>query len=186
MARAVVPGDTGTDLAGLGVLEKPLNGKETAYLRAARLERLLALTDADVAHLQVSTVMFLRIAMNITEHAFTRLVMGIAQFEDVLAHHCGRAVNCQGGPGFPDLVLAGRERVMFAELKRLYQAEAAEHGWGVPTPEQARWGERLRAAAEYALWTPADLLDIHARLRMLHVSHLSEVLAADEVPHHGR
>jgi hypothetical protein len=48
-------------------------------------------------------------------------------------------------------VLAGRERVLFAELKRLYQAQAAESGYGVPSPEQVMWAERLRGSAEYLL-----------------------------------
>jgi len=185
MVRAIVPGDTGTDLAGAGVLELPLNDREIAYLHAARQERLLALTDADVAHLEVSRVMFLRIAMNITEHAFTRLVMAMAEAEDVLVHHCGSAAYCRGGRGFPDLVLGGCQRVLFAELKRIYDAAAAVRGWGVRTPEQVTSGQRLADAAEYVLWTPADLLHIRARLRTLHISHLDELLADAELPHDG-
>lgn len=63
----------------------------------------------------------------------------------------GRPATARAGPGFPDLVLAGRERVLFAELKRLYQAQAAESGYGVPSPEQVMWAERLRGSAEYLL-----------------------------------
>lgn len=172
----VRPGQTGTALAGPGVLEVELNAAECAYL-GADYPGLLALTDDDVAHLGVSRVMFVRIAINITEHAFTRLVMGIAEAEDVLAHHCGKAEDCKGGPGFPDLVLAGRERVLFAELKRLYQAAVNREGWGVRSLEQVTWGERLRAASEYAVWTPPDLLTIRPQLQKLHVSHMDELLA---------
>jgi hypothetical protein len=52
-----------------------------------------------VAHLGVSRVTFLRIVMNITEAAFTNLVLALAA--DVLAHHGGKARHCTGRPGVP-------------------------------------------------------------------------------------
>lgn len=53
------------------------------------------------------------------------------------------------GPGFPDLVIAGLDGVLFAELK-----SAA----GQLSTEQTKWRYRLLAAGQqYYLWRPRDL-----------------------------
>jgi hypothetical protein len=54
-------------------------------------------------------------------------------------------------PGFPDLVMAGHGRLVFAELK--------SHR-GRIRPDQQRWINALaEAGAEVYVWRPADLLD---------------------------
>jgi hypothetical protein len=85
---------------------------------------------------------------------------------DVLVHHSGRARECEGGPGFSDLVLVGRHRILFAELKRLY---APGVRWSERSAEQVTWAQRLTGCvgAPYVLWTPADLIRIPAELRGL-------------------
>lgn len=67
----------------------------------------------------------------------------------------------QGHKGFPDLVLARRGRVIFAELKA---------GRGKLDEEQIRWRDAMSGgqAAEYAgwkLWRPEDWADIERILR---------------------
>jgi hypothetical protein len=147
-------------------LEAELRAEERAYLEGLGLGHLLDLADADVEHLDVSRTAFLRVAMHLTEGEFTRLVIGLALAAGVLVHHCGRARECEGGPGFPDLVLAGHHRVLFAELKRLY---APAVRWSARSAEQVTWARCLTGCngAPYVLWTPADLIHISAKLRAL-------------------
>lgn len=60
------------------------------------------------------------------------------------------------GKGFPDLVLAHRDRgVIFAELKT---------STGKMTPEQRTWEYNLYPHVEFYLWRPADLERIADRL----------------------
>ena len=55
-------------------------------------------------------------------------------------------------PGFPDLLLVRRERLVFAELKR---------ETGVLTSDQAVWLAALEAAgAETHVWRPSDLAQV--------------------------
>ena len=57
------------------------------------------------------------------------------------------------GPGFPDLTIAGRHRVLFAELKS---------ATGNLSTEQTNWKYRLIAAGMYwVLWKPRDLANGH-------------------------
>ena len=52
------------------------------------------------------------------------------------------------GAGFPDLCIASRRGVIFAELKSMT---------GTLTADQRRWRDALTAAGvTYRLWTPAD------------------------------
>lgn len=61
------------------------------------------------------------------------------------------------GAGFPDLVLVGRGRVLFAELKRR---------GGKTTPRQDDWLAALREAGGRAfLWTPDDWDEIQRELQ---------------------
>lgn len=66
----------------------------------------------------------------------------------LLVFHVKDARGCWG-PGFPDLVIAGRRRLLFRELK-------ATHGR--LSADQTRWRYALTAAdADWGLWYPADL-----------------------------
>jgi hypothetical protein len=60
------------------------------------------------------------------------------------------------GAGFPDLILARGDRLLFAELK----PEGARL-----RPEQAAVLDVLRQAAESHVWRPADLPDVLEILR---------------------
>lgn len=71
-------------------------------------------------------------------------------------HHCTHPELCQGDPGFPDLVIAGRSGHTFAELKSSH---------GQPSPAQRAWLGVLNTAniPRYPragqLWRPGDLAD---------------------------
>lgn len=84
-------------------------------------------------------------------------VIELCKLRGVLVHHCRPAqlrsgrwgAPIQGDAGFVDLVLAGRERVLFRELKS---------DFGRLAPAQSVWSARLQqAGADWALWTPRDL-----------------------------
>ncbi len=78
-------------------------------------------------------------------------------------HHCTHPELCDGDPGFPDLVIAGPNGHLFAELKTAV---------GQPSPAQRAWGRMLNlgqhgrlVAPPYALIRPdtpydAMLLDL--------------------------
>jgi hypothetical protein len=72
--------------------------------------------------------------------------------------HCGRgAVVPRNDPGWPDLVLVRRPRIVWAELKR----DGEE-----PTVEQAAWLAELQACGQEAyVWKPADWPEIMAALK---------------------
>jgi len=56
-------------------------------------------------------------------------------------------------PGFPDLVLVGKKRCVFVELK-------AQHGQ--MSGDQVSWSWKLKAAGEsWYLWRPSDLASGH-------------------------
>lgn len=56
-----------------------------------------------------------------------------------------------GATGFPDLVICGRGRLLFAELKSAK---------GKPAERQLMWLDRLRkAGCETHVWRPADWAD---------------------------
>jgi hypothetical protein len=75
-------------------------------------------------------------------------VLDLAEIYNVTAHHCYESRTCTGR-GFPDLVLVGRRRVLFAELKAT---------GGQLSRDQTSWRYRLIAAGEHwVCWTPADL-----------------------------
>lgn len=68
----------------------------------------------------------------------------------LLWHHCTDSRSCHGASGFPDLVIAGRRGVIFAELKS---------DIGETSAEQDLWLWTLaRTSILYQLvWRPADL-----------------------------
>jgi hypothetical protein len=89
--------------------------------------------------------------LRITEADFQRLVIDYARLRGWRVHHSrpaqyqsGRwATHIQGDPGFPDLVLARRGVVIFAEMK-------AERGR--LSDHQETW----RAALAAHVWRPSD------------------------------
>jgi hypothetical protein len=67
----------------------------------------------------------------------------------IIAHACQDSRHCTGDKGMPDVVLAGRGGLIFAELK----SEDGE-----TTPEQDLWIWTLdRAGIRWELWRPIDL-----------------------------
>lgn len=96
-----------------------------------------------------------------TEKEFQAQVIALAQLTGHKVAHFRPARTTDGdwrtpvaadGAGFPDLVIVGRGKVIFAELK----AEA-----GTATTLQVDWLEQIRAAGGQAyLWKPSDWNDI--------------------------
>lgn len=85
--------------------------------------------------------------LRLSEAAWQRQVIDLARLHRWEVHHS--ADSRRAHAGWPDLVLAGHRRVLFAELK-------TERGR--LRPEQTRWLELLAAAGlEVALWRPRDL-----------------------------
>jgi hypothetical protein len=74
----------------------------------------------------------------------------VAHFRPAMTEHGYRTAVAADGKGFPDLVITGHRRIIFAELKSQK---------GKLSKEQAEWMMALRAAGGwYRLWTPADWL----------------------------
>lgn len=97
-----------------------------------------------------------------TEAELLDEVIKLADASQVLYFHSTDSRRDRG-KGFPDLVLAGSERTMFAELKSAI---------GDTRAEQTAWKWRLKAAGiRYALWRPSHLADgtIEAQLKLLHL-----------------
>ena len=87
-------------------------------------------------------------AITMTEAELLEAVRDLARYRKWLTYHTHRSDRSE--PGFPDLVMARADRLIFAELK-------SETGkMSVP---QRTWMTALRAfdgAVEYHLWTPRD------------------------------
>jgi hypothetical protein len=84
----------------------------------------------------------------VTENQLLAEVLGICRELNILASHSYDSRR-DYGRGFPDLVMAGRYAVLFAELKAL---------GGTFSSEQIDWKYRLVACgASYVVWTPRDL-----------------------------
>jgi hypothetical protein len=87
-----------------------------------------------------------------TEDDLLAEVLALCDENDVLAYHSADSRR-DVGTGFPDLVLAGTRRTLFAELKSQYSTLR---------PEQTNWRYRLVACGElYEIWRPADLESGH-------------------------
>ena len=72
----------------------------------------------------------------------------VAHFRPAQTKHGWRTPAGADGAGFPDLVLVGRDQVLFRELKRR---------GGRLSPDQKAWGELLtRNGADYGVWRPDD------------------------------
>lgn len=95
------------------------------------------------------------------ERLFQDAVIKLAQMNGWVHFHPSPAQRRPGvwrtdGRGFPDLVLAHRERgLIFAELKT---------NVGKMSPDQRAWEWNLTPHVEYHLWRPADLNRIAERL----------------------
>lgn len=75
----------------------------------------------------------------------------IAQKYKMIWHYCTDSRECQGSPGFPDLVVAGEVTSAFIELKTADDDTTAQ---------QDLWRYRISMTPmEYKLYRPADLLD---------------------------
>ena len=95
--------------------------------------------------------------VKVTEAQFQRQIIDLARTLGYRVAHFRAAMNSRGqwstpvqadGAGFPDLVLTGRGRVIFAELK-------AEGKY--PTAKQREWLAALESAgAEVHVWRPRD------------------------------
>jgi hypothetical protein len=88
--------------------------------------------------------------------------MAAAANAGVLVHWCGDNRYCHGRRGLPDLILAGSNGTMFAELK----AEDGE-----TSADQDLWLSTLHdSGTPYAVWRPGNWESglIRARLRDLH------------------
>lgn len=82
----------------------------------------------------------------------------VAHFRPAMGRGGRWSTPMQGDPGFPDLVLAGRGRVLFIELKRNLGASSFRL-----TPAQIEWGNALgRGGADWRVWRPEDWPDIQA------------------------
>lgn len=65
-------------------------------------------------------------------------IMARAAKLDVLTHYCGRAQNCQGDRGAPDLLCVGYFHAAWIEVKMPHSPRLS--------PEQTRWRHQLAAA----------------------------------------
>lgn len=82
-----------------------------------------------------------------TEKELLGAVLIFARVLGILAYH--EYDSRRSDPGFPDVVLAGKRGVLFAELKTEDgQLTHAQTGW--------RW-RLVAAGASWRLWRPADL-----------------------------
>lgn len=91
-----------------------------------------------------------------SEAALLRQVMQLCQLLHLSVHHCrpartahGWRTPIQGDSGFPDLVIAGPQGVLFRELKGS-RGRLAAH--------QQQWCDVLVAAGhDWGMWRPRDL-----------------------------
>ena len=84
------------------------------------------------------------------ERDFQRRVIKLAKLNSWLVYHTHDSRKSQ--PGFPDLVLARRGRVIFAELKK---------NGAKATPEQLKWLYALNGCETVAkVWWPMDFAEI--------------------------
>jgi hypothetical protein len=86
---------------------------------------------------------------SVSETEFQRWVIDTAHRAGWLVHHDHDSRKQEWGTdaGFPDLVLARRGRVIFAELKT---ARGSVMG------DQRRWANALIGPVDFYVWRPAD------------------------------
>lgn len=96
----------------------------------------------------------------LSEEVFQRRILDLAAWLRVKAFHSGDSRR-DSSKGFPDLTLAGRCGVIFAELKR--NSPKAK-----TTTEQDEWLARLREAGQCAVvWRPRDWIEIQRELHRI-------------------
>lgn len=82
-----------------------------------------------------------------THEQLMELIREICKWRKFPVFHAYDSRRCWG-PGFPDLVIVGRSRVIFREVKTEHDKLDAE---------QRQWGYALQAAGEeWAVWRPSD------------------------------
>ena len=89
-----------------------------------------------------------------TEKQFQSLIVQFAKMRGWLVYHTYDSRRSE--PGFPDLVLVRRKRVLFRELKT---------DKGRVTPAQKTWAASLeKAESDYKLWRPSMMTEIYKEL----------------------
>lgn len=82
-------------------------------------------------------------------------------------HHCGDSRLCQGGGGFPDLVIVGPLGVLWRELK------VADRN---PTFDQHWWGRKLiTSGQDWAVWTDQDYASGRITCELAAIGHLAAI-----------
>jgi hypothetical protein len=96
----------------------------------------------------------LQLLSSVSEKKWQETVIGICKARGYLVYHTHDSRRCE--PGFPDLVIVGHKRVIFAELKTIA---------GKVEPEQQAWLDALVSARQIVfIWRPGDLEEINAVL----------------------
>jgi len=89
-----------------------------------------------------------------TEKQFQTAIVEYAKKQGWLIYHTYDSRRSE--PGFPDLVMVRRNKVLFRELKTEK---------GRLTEPQKVWAAKLKkAGADYAVWRPSDLQEIFVSL----------------------
>lgn len=92
------------------------------------------------------------------EDELLRQILTLARQYDVLPFHCYDSRKTTG-PGFPDVVLAGKRELVFAELKTEYSTL---------TTSQTDWKYRIMSSGNvYEVWRPKDVDHAEAIIREL-------------------
>ena len=95
-----------------------------------------------------------------TEAQFQEAIIELAETTGWLVYHVANSktvIRNETGKGFPDLVIVGHGRLLFAELKV---------GDNKPTATQREWLKALRrAGAEQHIWKPEDWPEIEFTLK---------------------
>jgi len=88
-----------------------------------------------------------------SEQAFLNAVVDLARMSGWLVHHDREKQNVQGHAGFPDLVLVGKGRVLFRELKMSdkVRVQGAQSAWA---------GALINNHGDWETWRPGDWNDI--------------------------
>lgn len=102
-----------------------------------------------MSHTMTSAAYRATIAARMPERELLERVRSLARVLGLLVYHTHDSRRSE--PGFPDLVIAGHGRVLYAELKTQR---------GRLTDAQRQWISQLQdAGSEVHLWRPQDLLD---------------------------
>jgi len=73
-----------------------------------------------------------------------------AKLRGLVSHYCRRSQRCTGDQGMPDIIIVGRDGVVWLEVKTPQTPD--------PGPEQIRWKYKLQAAGQVCeIMTETDL-----------------------------